>query len=156
MRSTWSFERPLEASMRIFCSRPVPLSRAETFTMPLASMSNVTSICGTPRGAGGIPSRIKLPSERLSLANSRSPCNTLISTLGWLSLAVEKTWLFCVGIVVLRSIRRVETPPRVDTQREWSDVEQEYIFNITSQDSCLDSCANCHHFVWVHSTMWIA
>lgn len=37
------------------CSRPVPLSLAETCTIPLASMSKVTSICGTPRGAGGMP-----------------------------------------------------------------------------------------------------
>ena len=72
--------------------------------MPLASMSNVTSICGTPRGAGGMPSRMKRPSERLSCANSRSPCSTWISTLVWLSAAVEKTWLFFVGIVVLRSM----------------------------------------------------
>lgn len=37
------------------CSRPVPLSLADTWTIPLASMSKVTSIWGTPRGAGGIP-----------------------------------------------------------------------------------------------------
>ena len=34
-------------------------------------------------------------------------------TAPWLSSAVEKTWLFFVGIVVLRSIRRVNTPPSV-------------------------------------------
>ena len=39
------------------CSLPVPRSLADTFTIPLASISNVTSICGTPRRAGGIPSR---------------------------------------------------------------------------------------------------
>ena len=118
MRSIWSFERPLDATIVIFCSRPVPLSLADTFTIPLASISKVTSICGMPRGEGGIPSRMKLPSERLSLANSRSPWSTLISTLGWLSLAVEKTWPFWVGMVVLRSIKRVETPPRVSIPRE--------------------------------------
>ena len=37
------------------CSLPVPLSLADTLTIPLASISNVTSTCGTPRGAGGIP-----------------------------------------------------------------------------------------------------
>ena len=37
------------------CSRPVPRSRADTWTIPLASMSNETSTWGTPRGAGGIP-----------------------------------------------------------------------------------------------------
>ncbi len=31
----------------------------------------------------------------------------------WLSSAVENTWLFLVGIVVLRSISRVNTPPSV-------------------------------------------
>ena len=34
-------------------------------------------------------------------------------TAVWLSSAVEKVWLFLVGIVVLRSIRRVNTPPSV-------------------------------------------
>jgi ribosome-associated protein len=38
------------------CSLPVPRSLAETLRMPLASMSKVTSICGMPRGAGGMPS----------------------------------------------------------------------------------------------------
>ena len=46
-------DRPL-AWMVIFCSLLVPLSLAPTDTMPLASMSKVTSICGTPRGAGGM------------------------------------------------------------------------------------------------------
>ncbi len=34
-------------------------------------------------------------------------------TAVWLSSAVEKTWLFLVGIVVLRSMSRVNTPPSV-------------------------------------------
>ena len=42
--------------------------------MPFASISNVTSICGTPRRAGAIPSRRNVPSCLLSFANSRSPC----------------------------------------------------------------------------------
>ena len=81
--------------------------------MPLASMSNVTSICGTPRGAGGMPVRSNLPSSLLSAAISRSPWKTLMVTAVWLSSAVEKIWLFLVGIVVLRSISRVNTPPSV-------------------------------------------
>ena len=36
--------KPPEAWIWIFCSFPVPLSFAETLTIPLASMSNVTSI----------------------------------------------------------------------------------------------------------------
>jgi hypothetical protein len=54
-------ESPLEASMRIFCSLPVALSRAVTCRMPFASMSNVTSTCGMPRGAGGMPVSWNLP-----------------------------------------------------------------------------------------------
>jgi len=62
--------------MVIFCSLFVALSFALTFRMPFASMSNATSTCGVPRGAGGIPSSLNRPSERLSVANLRSPCRT--------------------------------------------------------------------------------
>ena len=41
------------------------------------------------------------------------PCTTLISTAVWLSAAVEKIWLFFVGIVVFLSISLVATPPIV-------------------------------------------
>ena len=81
--------------------------------LPLASMSKVTSIWGTPRGAGGMPVSWKLPRLLLPQAISRSPCSTWISTEGWLSSAVEKVSDFFVGIVVLRSISFVITPPLV-------------------------------------------
>lgn len=45
---------------------PDVLSSAVTFRMPLASTSNATLICGTPRGAGGIPDSSNLPSRLLS------------------------------------------------------------------------------------------
>src|SRR5439155_3193773 len=54
---------PDEASMRIFCSLPVALSFADTCRIPFASISNVTSTCGTPRGAGGMPVSWNLRSE---------------------------------------------------------------------------------------------
>mmetsp|Transcript_15047 Transcript_15047/g.25764 ORF Transcript_15047/g.25764 Transcript_15047/m.25764 type:complete len:224 (+) Transcript_15047:817-1488(+) len=95
------------------CSLAVALSLARTWTMPLASMSNVTSIWGSPRGAGGMPTRSNWPRSLLSAAISRSPWNTLMPTCVWLSAAVENTWLFLVGIVVLRLMRRVNTPPSV-------------------------------------------
>src|SRR5215510_4178167 len=80
-------ERPLEDSMRIFCSFDVALSFAETCRMPFASMSNVTSTCGIPRGAGGIPVSWNLPMVRLSEAICRSPWSTWIATVVWLSPA---------------------------------------------------------------------
>jgi len=54
----------------------VYLSIAETFKIPLASTSNVTSIYGTPLGAGGIPSKLNLPNKWLSLVIGLSPSKT--------------------------------------------------------------------------------
>ncbi len=51
--------------MRICCSLPEPRSLADTCRMPFASMSKVTSICGTPRGAGGMLMSWNLPSVLL-------------------------------------------------------------------------------------------
>ena len=48
--------------------------------MPFASMSKVTSICGTPRGAGAMPPSSKVPSSLLSRANWRSPWYTCTRT----------------------------------------------------------------------------
>ena len=59
--------------MIIDCSLPVALSFADTFKIPFASMSKVTSICGTPLGAGAIPTNSKLPNILLSAAISLSP-----------------------------------------------------------------------------------
>lgn len=61
-----SLLNPLEDVIVIFCSFPVPKSFADTFTMPLASILKATSIRGTPRGAGAIPSSTKRPSVLLS------------------------------------------------------------------------------------------
>ena len=112
-----SSERPEPALISIFCSLPVPRSFADTLRMPLASMSNATSICGMPRGAGGMPVSWNLPSDLLPMAISRSPCRTWISTLGWLSSAVENTSHLRVGMVVLRSMSLVITPPLVSMPR---------------------------------------
>ncbi len=72
--------------------------------MPLASMSKVTSILGTPRGAGGMPASSKRARLLLSAAISRSPWSTWIGTKFWLSTLVVKISLFSVGIVVLRGM----------------------------------------------------
>src|SRR5207244_3864142 len=111
--STSSFASPEDDVMVIFCSLLVARSLAVTLRMPLASISNVTSTCGTPRGAGGMPTSWNTPNRRLSFAMARSPWKTLISTEVWLSAAVENTSLLRVGMVVLRSISLVNTPPRV-------------------------------------------
>ena len=81
--------------------------------MPLASMENVTSICGTPRGARRMPVSWKRPSSLFWCAIGRSPCSTWISTDDWKLEAVVKIWLLRMGSVVLRSMMRVQTPPSV-------------------------------------------
>ncbi len=50
---------------------------------------------------------------RLSRAMGRSPCSTCTSTDVWLSAAVENISVFLVGMVVLRGIIGVATPPIV-------------------------------------------
>ena len=81
--STCSFDkRPLSLVMEIFSFLPVDLSQAETFSMPLASISYVTSNCGTPRGAGGNPVKSNWPSRLQSLVKERSPSNTRIVAAG--------------------------------------------------------------------------
>ena len=129
--------------MRMFCSLPVPLSLAVTCRIPFASISKVTSTCGTPRGAGGIPSRYETSEVLLCFAIGRSPCNTLISTLGWLSLAVEKRLDFLVGIVVLDFDQLGDyTTHCFDTQRKWGNVQQQYIFHFTCQYTTLYCSTN--------------
>ncbi|BAS93242.1 Os05g0302916 [Oryza sativa Japonica Group] len=123
------------------CFFPVPLSTALTERMPLASMSNLTSICGTPRGAGGIPSSRKLPRDLLSLTNSLSPWRTLISTLVWPSAAVEKTSDLEVGKVVFLGIILVITPPSVSKPRE-SGVTSRRTMSLTSPDNTPACCQN--------------
>ena len=104
--------------MRICCSFPVPRSFADTLMIPFASMSNETSICGIPRIAGGMPTSWNLPSVLLNETISDSPCATWISTDGWLSSAVVNVSDLRVGIVVLRSMSLVNTPPFVSMPSE--------------------------------------
>ena len=94
------------------------MSFAETLMIPFASMSNVTSTCGMPRGAGGMPTSWNLPSVLLYVAISDSPWSTCTSTDGWLSSAVVNVSDFFVGIVVLRSMSFVITPPFVSMPSE--------------------------------------
>merc|ERR1719515_484007 len=81
MRSISSLDRrPLSLVMVILFFWPVLLSSAETLRMELASMSKITLIWGTPRGAGGIPESSNLPRRLLSLVRARSPSKTWIIT----------------------------------------------------------------------------
>jgi len=54
---------------------PAPVSVAETYRIPFASISNVTSICGYPLGAAGIPDKSNFPNKWLSFVIGLSPSN---------------------------------------------------------------------------------
>ena len=68
-----SSDKPELDWITIVCSLFVPISFALTDTIPFLSISNVTSICGIPRGAAGISDNWKRPSVLLSAAIGRSP-----------------------------------------------------------------------------------
>jgi hypothetical protein len=59
---------------------PVPLSEALTVRIEFSSISKVTSIYGTPFGAGGIPDISNFPRLWLSFVRALSPSKTEILT----------------------------------------------------------------------------
>ena len=65
-----------------------------------------------------MPVSWNLPRVVFPAAISLSPCITWMSTAVWLSAAVEKIWLFLVGMVVFLSINLVATPPRVSMESD--------------------------------------
>jgi hypothetical protein len=67
---------PLSLVIVIFSILPDPFSIADTLRIPFESISYVTSICGTPLGAGGIPSKLNLPNILQSFVMVLSPSNT--------------------------------------------------------------------------------
>ena len=78
-------------------------------------------------------------------------------TAFWLSSAVENTWLFLVGIVVLRSISRVNTPPSVSMpKRQRRHVEQQHVLDVALQHARLNRRADCDHLVRVHALVRLA
>ncbi|KAF9810870.1 hypothetical protein SFRURICE_005296, partial [Spodoptera frugiperda] len=106
-------KRPLSFLITMFLLRPVLFSLADTFRIPFASRSKVTSILGTPRGAGGMPVKSKRPSKLLSFVMARSPSYTWMVTAGWLSEYVVNVCDCLQGILALRSMILVITPPAV-------------------------------------------
>ena len=136
--------------IRTCCSLPVARSLALTSRMPFASMSNVTSIWGMPRGAGGMPSRMNRPSVLLSF--------------GEVALALEDVDLDLALVVGrgrehLRLGRRdgrvaVDQPghdaaQRLDAQRQRRDVEEQDVLDLAAEHAGLDRRADRHDLVRV-------
>ncbi|MGY4597403.1 hypothetical protein ACVWXL_005149 [Bradyrhizobium sp. GM22.5] len=73
-----------------------------------------------------------------------------------MSSAVENTWLRFAGILVLRSISFVITPPSVSTQGQGSDVEQQHVLHVTLQHAGLNGGPDGHDLVGVDALMRLA
>merc|ERR1712157_641637 len=94
--------------------------------MPLASMSKQTSICGWPRGMGGMPSRLNFPRMLLSRVMERSPSKNLDE---------HSRLVICVGGEGLSLLSRDSgvsldecghhTPCSLQAKREGRDVKKE-------------------------------
>lgn len=137
------FAAPLLSLITVIAaSVPVEFSTAVTCRIPFESISNVTSICGTPFSTCGRPVRINDASLLLSyvprhsanptFVNGRSPSNTCTSTSSWKSSLVVNIFIRRVGIyssaflfslsllptVLLRGMIFVITPPAVSTPND--------------------------------------
>ncbi|KAF3791347.1 NAD-specific glutamate dehydrogenase [Nymphaea thermarum] len=110
---------PLSLVMVILFFTPAVLSSAETFRIPLASMSKQTLIWGTPLGAGGMPDSSNFPSRLLSL-DAR------------LVVGVGGEDLFLLGGDggVARDEHRHDSARRLETQAERRDVEEEQVLHL--------------------------
>jgi hypothetical protein len=73
--------------------------------------------------------------DRLSAARSRSPWSTTMSTAVWFSSAVLNTSVRRAGMVVLRSMNLVITPPMVSTPSDsGGHVEEQDVGHLALDD----------------------
>ena len=126
--------------------------------MPFESMAKVTSICGTPRGAGGMPTSSNRPSERFSRANSPLALEhvdlhrVLVVDDGGEDLACSWSgWSSCA------SISLVNRPPWVSMPSD-SGVTSSSTRSLMSplEDAALDRRAHRHHLVRVDLAVGLA
>ena len=140
--------------MRICCSLLVALSFAVTLTMPLASMSKVTSICGTPRGAGGMPARSNRPRHFVVLRHLAFALEHIDGHGGLIVLGGRE------HLALLGRDRRVavdqpgeHAAQRLDAERERGHVEQQHVLHVALEHAGLHGRADRHHFVGVDALM---
>ena len=118
--------------------------------MPLASMSNVTSICGMPRGAAGIPVSWKRPSVLLSACHLALALQD-VNLNGGLVIGRRGVHLGLArrdGGVAIDHLGHDATHG-LDAQRKRSDVEQEDALDVAAEHAALDSRAHGNDLVRV-------
>ncbi len=150
IRSISSFGSAEPPVIVIDCSLPVPWSLADTCTMPLASMSKVTSICGMPRGAGAMPVSSKVPSGLLSRANSRSPWKTWIEhrRLVVVGRREDLAALGRDGGVALDELGH-QAALGLDAEAQRGDVDEQDVLALALQDAGLQGGADGDDLVGV-------
>ena len=149
-----SVKRPLSLVMVIFSFLPVALSSAATLTIPSLSTSNVTSICGWPRGAGGMPVRSKRPNKWLSLVK-------------W-TLHLHRTWDIHTWLVVLsgrKDLRLLgrndcvasdklghDTTHRLDAKGQRCCIQDQHTISFSAQNTSLKQQ---HHKLLTHQDWYL-
>ena len=120
--------------------------------MPLASISNVTSICGIPRGAGRYSDQIELAQE---LVVGRHFPLALKYTDGYRGLVVlsggKDLALAGRNRGVLLNQLGENAAERFDTKRERCHVEQENVLDVALEHPGLNRRADCHHLVGIYA-----
>src|SRR6266513_2264178 len=125
------------------CCLPVPRSLADTFTMPLASMSKVTSTCGTPRGAGADAGQLE-HAELLVVGRDL--------TLALEDLDLHRRLVVLGGGEDLRALGRDRGVPLdqlgedaalgLDAQRQRGHVEQQDVLDLALEHASLQAGAD--------------
>ena len=129
--------------MVICCCLPVPRSFAETFTMPLASMSNVTSIWGTPRRAAGDAGELEA-AEGLVVVGHLALALQNVNLNGGLVVGRRGVHLGLAGRdggVTLDHLGH-NTAHGLNAQGKRGDVQKKDALNVAGQNTALNSCAD--------------
>jgi hypothetical protein len=99
---------------------------------------------------GRMPVELELPERAVVLGELALALQDVDLTLGWLSAAVEKVSFLLVGMVVLRSMSLVITPPSVSTpSAQRGDVEQQDVLDVAREHAALDRRADRDDLVGV-------
>ena len=138
-------------------SLPVALSLAVTFRMPLASMSKVTSICGTPRGAGRNSAQLELAQGAVLPRHGPLALQHVHFNFG-LRVGRRREGFGLLGRDggVARDHRRSHAAQRLDRQGQRGHVEKQQILDVAGEHARLHCRADGNHFVGIHAAMRLA
>jgi hypothetical protein len=120
-------------------------------------MSNVTSICGTPRGAGRNPVEDEL-AERAVVARHLALALEHVDLDLRLAVGRGREHLAALGRdrgVLLDQLRH-HVAERLDAERERRHVEQQHVLHVAREHAALHRGADRHHLIGVHGAVRLA